>query len=78
MIKSVAEYISSPVGFIINNQILTRTFTKKWKISRICPIPQVNKPETAANYRPISILPILSKVYEKVILQQITLYFEKR
>ena len=45
-IKAVAECISSPLAFIINNQILTRTFSKKWKISRICPIPIVNKPET--------------------------------
>ena len=45
-IKAVAECISSPLAFVINNQILTRTFSKKWKISRICPIPIVNKPET--------------------------------
>ena len=74
MIKPVAEYISSPRAFIINNQILTRSFPKKWKISRICPIPKVNKPETPVDYRPISILAILSKVYEKVILHQMTLY----
>ena len=29
LIKPVAEYISSPLAFIINNQILTRTFSKK-------------------------------------------------
>ena len=34
LIKSVAEYILSPQGFIINNQILTRAFSKNWKISR--------------------------------------------
>ena len=70
LIKPVAEYISSPLAFIINNQILTRTFSKKWKIFRLCPIPKVNELETTADYRPISVLPILSKVYERVILHQ--------
>ena len=50
LVKPVAEYISLPLPFIINNQTLTRTFSKKWKISRTCPIPKVNKPETPADY----------------------------
>ena len=64
LIKPVVEYISSPLAFIINNQILTRMFSKKWEISRICPIPKVNKAEIPADYRRISVLPILPKVYE--------------
>ena len=61
LIKPMAEYISSPLAFIINNTILTRTFSKRWKISRIWLTPKFNKPETPADYRPISLLPILSK-----------------
>ena len=77
LIKPVAEYVSCPPAFIINNQILTRTFSKKWKISPICPFLTVNKSETPVDYRPMSLLPILSKFYEKIILQQMTLYIEK-
>ena len=62
LVKPVAQYISSPLAFI--NQILTQTFSKKWKISRICPISKVNKPETPADYRLITISPILTKAYE--------------
>ena len=78
LIKPVAEYISSTRAFIIINQVLTRTFFKKQKISRICPIPRVNKPERLTDYRPISILPILSKVYEKVLLHEMSLSTKKK
>ena len=77
LIKPVAEYHSSPLTFIINNQILTRTFSKNWKVSRICSVPKVNKPEKPADYRP-SVLFMLSKVYERIILHQMTLCIEKR
>ena len=61
LIKSYAEYISSPVAFIINNQVLTRTFSKMWKISRVSPIPRVNETETPADYRPIFFYPYCQK-----------------
>ena len=64
----VAEYISSPLAFIINNQILTRTFSKRGKIAQISLIPKANKPETPADYRPISVLPIPSKAWSSELL----------
>ena len=76
--KPEVKYTSSTLAFIINNQILTQTFSKKWKISWICPISKVNKPKRAVDYRLISVLPILSKGYERVILHQMTLYIEKK
>ena len=38
---------------------------------RISPIPKVDEPRTNNDYRPISILPVLSKVYDKLALPQI-------
>ena len=40
-IKPVAEYLESPLTFIINNLIVTSTFPGLWKIARISPIPKV-------------------------------------
>ena len=71
-IKPVADYLVSPLTNIINHCITTSTVPSKWKISRICPVPKVMNPQTLSEYRPISILPILSKVFERVILQQLT------
>ena len=45
-----------------------------WKISHITPIPKINNPESLSDYRPISILCFLSKVFEKILASQIRDY----
>ncbi|XP_075151220.1 uncharacterized protein LOC142225331 [Haematobia irritans] len=50
------------------NQFITRSvFPDRWKIARIIPIPKKN-----SDYRPIAILPYLSKVFEHILHRQIT------
>ena len=77
-IKPVSEYLVSPLTHIINASIDTSTFPADWKFSRICPVPKVSNPVSLAEYRPISILPVLSKVFERIMLQQITEHIESR
>ena len=43
----------------------------------MCPIPKIDNPVIVKDFRPISILPLLSKAYEKVILSQLLNYIEK-
>ena len=71
-IKPVADYLASPMTNIINHCINTSSVPSEWKTSRICPVPKIKNPQSISDYRPISILPILSKVFERVILQQLT------
>ena len=75
-IKPIAEYIASALTFIINNLIAESKFPDQWKIARISPIPKVTNSTELMDYRPISILPILSKLYEKQVLHQITDFIE--
>jgi hypothetical protein len=43
-----------------------------WKFSEIIMIPKPNKPpEKVTSYRPISLLPTLSKVFEKILLKRL-------
>lgn len=76
-LKPVADNITSPIVHIINNSIDQQIFPDSWKTARVCPIPKVDNPLHLKNYRPISILPVLSKVYEKVILHQLNEYIER-
>jgi len=46
---------------------LTGVFPYSWKCARVVPIPKSGDLSNPANYRPISVLPILSKVLEKHI-----------
>ncbi len=59
-----------PITLIINQMLNTGIFPDKLKIVKIIPI--LKKDETLfTNYRPISLLPAISKIFEKVIFKQL-------
>ena len=71
------EVLISPLTFVINNYIATNNFPDAWKTARISPIPKITQPVELKDYRPVSILPVLSKVYEKLVLQQLAVFIER-
>ena len=75
-LKPAVEYITSPMVHIINTSIDQEIFPKQWKISRVCPIPKTDNPTSIKDYRPVSVFSILSKVYERVILNQLCSFIE--
>ena len=63
-------HLSSPViakhiTDICNHSIRTSTFPTSWKKARVIPLYKRNSTENLENYRPNSILPLLSKILEK-------------
>ena len=52
----------------INNSLSERFFPDFLKRANITPVHKKNDPLDKENYRPVSILPLLSKVYERAIL----------
>ena len=76
-IKPVLEYLVSPLAFVITNYIATNKFPNACKTARISPIPRITQPVELKDYRPVSILPVLSKVYEKLVLQQLAVFIER-
>ena len=64
-IKLTAPYITDSIVKICNCSIRTGSFPDKWKEARVTPIHTKNSREEISNYRPISILPIASKILEK-------------
>ena len=71
-VKMVADSIAGPLTAIINNCIRKYYFPKAWKNARISPIPKANQPKSEEHFRLISILPTLSKVFEKLVALQMT------
>jgi hypothetical protein len=51
---------------LINLSINTGVFPDSLKVAKVTSIHKKNDPLNKSNYRPISVLPIFSKVYEKV------------
>ena len=76
-LKSVVDQITSPIVNIINTSIDKEIFSDSWKVARAYPTPKIDNTITAKNFRPTSSLPVLSKLYEKVILSQLMNYTEK-
>lgn len=76
MIKTVEETITEPLTLIINNIFATSTFPDELKIARIKPIFKGGDKNIATNYRPISVLPVLSKPVEKIMNRQINEYID--
>ena len=62
-------YDNIPVKYL--KPVDKMVFPNAWKVARICPVPKVENPNEIIDYRPISVLPVLSKVYERVILNQL-------
>ena len=61
----------------MTNTIINRgSFPENLKLAQVTPIYKKDDPFTEKNYRPVSILPTLSKIYERVISDQLSLHFE--
>ena len=69
--KPVVDQITSPIVHIIKASIDKEIFRDSWKVARVSPIPKIDNPVTVKDFRPKSILSVLSKVYEKVIVSQL-------
>ena len=76
-IKPVVQFLVSPLTFVINNYIATNSFPDAWKTARISPIPKITQSVELKDCRPVSILSVLSKAYEKLILQQLVVFIER-
>ena len=75
-VKMVADSIAGPLTAIITNCIRKYYFPKAWKNARISPVPKVDQPKSEEHFRPISILPTLSKVFQKLVALQMTTFCE--
>ena len=73
-IKLIKKEILPAVTHIINLSISSRTFPEAWKKVKIIPLHKTDDLLNPKNYRPVAIIPILSKILEKVISNQMTKY----
>ena len=75
LLKYVKLEISKPLTLIINQMITTGIFPESLKIAKIIPIYKKGEPTDLSNYRPISLLPTISKIFERIIHIQLQEYF---
>ena len=74
IIKLVLPQILPALTHIINLSITTRKFPDSWKKVKIIPLHKKDDLLNPKNYRPVAIIPILSKVLERVVFNQMIQY----
>ena len=74
VIKKSIDVISDPLLSLINLSLSSGTFPDKLKIAKITPILKTGDACLVQNYRPISVLPAFSKIFERVVYNRIFKY----
>jgi len=77
VLKNIAESISKPLRNLFHLSYNLGIFPSLWKVSNVSPVPKKGNKSDPANYRPIAICSILSKVMETIINGKIIKFLEK-
>ncbi|KAI0214340.1 hypothetical protein LSAT2_000582, partial [Lamellibrachia satsuma] len=70
LLKAIKQEICKPLTIIINQSLATGIFPDPLKIAKVIPLYKKGD-RTLDNYRPIFILPAISKIFERVMFNQI-------
>ena len=74
MIKICDKSILKPLLILFQNSIKLSCYRDIWKKSNIIPAHKKNGTRLVNNYRPISLLPIFGKIFEKIIFNRIYVF----
>ena len=64
-----------PLKIIFENMLRTSTYPDLWKLANVTPVFKKNNKQLIKNYRPISLLPICGKIFEKIVFNNLYHYF---
>ena len=77
ILESVKEIIANSLSDVFNASILTKLFPDDFKIARVTPIFKGGEAEDIGNYRPISILASVARIFEKLLYKQLYDFLSK-
>ena len=71
LLKDAADTVAIPITITLNVSLQSGRVPADWKVARVIPLFKKGKAEDMDNYRPISILPVLSKILEGAVHMQL-------
>ena len=71
LIKLCAKELCAPLKLIFNNILVTGIYPDEWKMVNVTPVHKKDNKQITNNNRPISLLPIFAKVFEKIIFRNL-------
>ena len=75
--KLIQNCIKSPLAHICNRSFVTGIFPSELKIATVVPIFKSGDDMVFSNYRPVSVLPVLSKILERLMYNRLILYINR-
>ena len=70
LIRECTDLISIPLCNIFNNSLSSGLFPDDWKCARVTPLFKQGERTDMNNYRPISVISIIAKVFERIVYDQ--------
>ena len=72
--KPALPFIGNSLAFLFSTFIETSRCPDSWKVARVAPIFKDGDKTEKSNYRPISVLPVISRLFEKLVTNQLYQY----
>ena len=77
IIKSLAAEITPALTTLFNDMLQHGSLPSQFRMAHVTPVHKKGNPTLPENYRPISLLPVLSKVLERLVFDQLTQYIDR-
>ena len=74
ILKICDDSIALPLSIIFKKCLEEKVFPNKWKKANVVPIHKKNEKNIISNYRPVSLLPLCGKIFEKIIFDNLYPY----
>ena len=75
VLKESADIIAPSLTFMFNFSIMSRAFPDDLKMAKVTPAFKGGDRDDLGNYRPISVLPTVARIFEKLVYDQMYAYF---
>ena len=75
--KLALPSIDSSLAVLLNTSIETSQFPDSWKVARVAPIFKEDDKTEKSNYHPISVLPVISRLFQKLVFEQLYDFMEQ-
>ena len=70
LLRECADLVASSLCCIFNRSITSGIFPTEWKFTKVVPLFKQGERSDLNNYRPISIIPVVAKVFERIVYNQ--------
>ena len=77
LLRQCASELARPLASLFSHCLQTGTWPTAWKTSNVVPVHKKGGKNVVKNYRPVSLLPVLSKVLESIVTSRITEHTNK-